>query len=112
MHYNKWLKENPKFEDEQNEMMVRAQEAADAGNEEWMLDEWFPSPLCPVCGWELIPVEDGRMICPDCGHEEGEDNDPAAELAALNSTRYTIHVERGDEPEPAEPQDMGQRLPF
>lgn len=26
--------------------------------------------FCPYCGAVLLPVADGRAICPDCGHEE------------------------------------------
>lgn len=68
----------------------------EAADEAWRMEVWSPSPHCPICGWELIPVEDGRMICPDCGHEEGEaGDDPAAEIAALNKVRYTIAVHPG-----------------
>lgn len=65
----------------------------EAADEAWRMEVWSPSPHCPICGWELIPVEDGRMICPDCGHEEGGGADPAAELAALNRVRFTITPE-------------------
>jgi len=60
------------------EIMAAILAAHDEAAEEWRIETWHPSPLCPICGWELIPVEDGRMICPDCGHEEGEPADAEA----------------------------------
>jgi len=50
----------------------------EAADEAWRMEVWSPSPLCPICGWELIPVEDGRFICPDCGHEEAAPGDDEA----------------------------------
>jgi len=80
------------------ERMAAILAAHDEATEEWRTETWH-SPLCPICYWELIPVEDGRMICPDCGHEDGgpDDNaaapDPAAQLAELNRVRFTITAE-------------------
>ena len=56
-------------EDEQ-EVMAAILAAHDEATAAWRMESWT-SPLCPICGWELLPVEDGRMVCPDCGHEEG-----------------------------------------
>jgi hypothetical protein len=54
------------------EVMAAILAAHDEGQavEEWRMEVESPAPLCPICGWPLIPVEDGRLVCPDCGHEE------------------------------------------
>jgi len=83
------------------ERMAAIMAAHDEATEEWRIETWHPSPLCPICGWELIPVEDGRMTCPDCGHEEGGPNDkdapdPATALDELRRVRFTITPEFDD----------------
>jgi hypothetical protein len=35
-----------------------------------LLDDWM---LCPCCGGDLLPVEDGRDACVICGWETGEE---------------------------------------
>jgi len=61
------------------EVMAAIMAAHDEGADEaWRMEVWSPSPLCPICGWELLPVEDGRFVCPDCGHEEAAPGDDEA----------------------------------
>lgn len=73
-----------------------------AHDEEAVDPAWWAmmdDPICPVCGWTLIPVEDGRMICPDCGYEQGDsDSDDDTPVTQVDPDALTC-LECQDPPE-------------